>query len=83
MTDHRTFCVVGRRVLAGDPVVEILSFEPVDPSDAGFVCFAAADAREPDVDALETLCLHCLIELHPEAGRGLDEARRTGNWVAS
>jgi hypothetical protein len=76
-------CCVGQRVLAGDPVVEVLSFEPVDPSDSGFLCFAAADAREPDVDALATVCLHCLIERHPEAGRGLDEARRTGHWMAS
>ena len=82
MTDHGRLCVVGRAVVAGHPVVEILYFEPDDPLDSGFICFAEADGREPDADALATACLHCLIESHLEAGRGLDEARRNGRWVA-
>ena len=83
MTAHGTLCCVGQRVLAGDPVVEVHKFAPVDPSDSGFLCFAADDVREPDPDTLAPVCLHCLIESHPEAGRGLDEARRTGHWSAS
>jgi len=42
------------------------------------------DEHEPD-----TVCLHCLLDDHPELGRGLDLAREygealleDGEWVA-
>lgn len=76
--------------------------EPLAPHDSGFsVLFD--DAPDPEevegiVDREELaeagvtlVCIHCLIEDHPEIGRGLDVARRfgaadldeDGEWVAA
>jgi hypothetical protein len=49
--------------------------------DSGFtIIFADAPEPPPPDDLLSTVCLHCLINDHPEAGRGLDLAREKG-WA--
>jgi hypothetical protein len=65
-------------------------------AEAGFVLdmrdgrnFVVLCSPDPDVDERVTLCMHCLIDQHPELGRGLDLAREYGaakkigrEWVA-
>jgi hypothetical protein len=68
--------------------------EKLWPGDSGFTVLFA-DAPDPDeVEGMEhpgisLVCLHCLIDDHPEIGRGLDIAREygaadleDGEWVA-
>jgi hypothetical protein len=58
--------------------------EKLGPGDSGFtVLFDDAPAPEEVGEdgthpAIYMLCLHCLIEDHPEIGRGLDIAREYG-----
>lgn len=66
------------------PVFSIGHEEPFGPLDSGFTLLYD-DAPDPgEVDehgehpALYMLCLHCLLEDHPEVGPGLDIARRHG-----
>jgi hypothetical protein len=45
-------------------------------------CRASAEEEDPDDHELEefhAVCLDCLIESHPEAGAGMDIARRGGS----
>jgi hypothetical protein len=81
------------------PAFSIGSDEPLGPWDSGFsVLFD--DAPDPDdlpppsaeelPDGITVVCLHCLLDDHPELGRGLDIAREhcvadldeRGQWVA-
>ena len=39
---------------------------------------APDDPTGADDDAFATICLHCLIDMHPEVGRGLDVATQLG-----
>jgi hypothetical protein len=76
------------------PVATVIYHGESPPLDSGYtVLFADAPEELPDLDdpCLHTVCLHCLIELHPEAGRGLDLAKKhgtadrdpeTGEWFA-
>jgi hypothetical protein len=57
---------------------------PLGPRDSGFTVLFE-DAPDPDEldglgehPALSSVCLHCLIDDHPEIGRGLDVAREWG-----
>lgn len=57
--------------------------EKLGPGDSGFtVLFDDApdpdDVEGPDDPRLSIVCLRCLIDHHPELGRGLDIARRFG-----
>jgi hypothetical protein len=66
------------------PIFSIGYDEPMGPTDSGFsVLFD--DAPDPDDVSdlvrdrrITWLCLHCLLEEHPEIGRGLDLARQQG-----
>jgi hypothetical protein len=59
--------------------------EPDDPQDSGFALLGD-EALEllpdniPD-ERLITVCLHCLIDQHPDVGKGLDVARQTGKAI--
>jgi hypothetical protein len=67
--------------------------EPDDPRDSGFAllgdeAFELLPDNIPD-ERLITVCLHCLIDRHPDVGKGLDVASRTGrairdgdNWLS-
>ena len=49
--------------------------------DPGFLCLSDRAPEVPDdstLDTLTTICLHCLIDEHPEIGEGLDLARANG-----
>jgi hypothetical protein len=77
-------------VWGSEPPAFSIGYEkPLGPADSGFsVLFD--DAPDPeDVDSAELpegemppgitlVCLHCLIDDHPEIGRGLDIAREHG-----
>lgn len=64
-------------------VVQVETVEPVDASDSGFVCFldSAPQDRELDHEDGMVICLHCLLDAHPEAGAGLDVAKEHGRAV--
>jgi hypothetical protein len=57
--------------------------EPLGPRDSGFTAIFS-DAPEPlevegpDDPRISVVCLHCLIDHHPEIGRALDLARAYG-----
>jgi hypothetical protein len=76
------------------PAFSIGHDEPMGAADSGFsVLFD--DAPDPDEvegphdPRISIVCLHCLIDDHPELGRGLDIAREygvadldeSGEWV--
>lgn len=89
------------------PVVTVAYEEPLGNWDSGFsVLFADApteDELEEDIGAdehspmglphpsMSLACLHCVLDDHPEIGRGLDVAREygvaeldeNGEWVAT
>ena len=72
-------------VWGSEPPVFSIGYEEekLGPGDSGFtVLFDDApdpeDVEGPDHPAISLVCLHCLIEDHPEIGRGLDIAREYG-----
>ena len=70
--------IVGRE----PPIVAVhYDDEFTHPSDSGYLLLFSDGPKDPaDVtaDDFRVLCLHCLIEDHPEVGRGLDLARERG-----
>lgn len=68
--------MISEGVRLGRPVTRVLYGE------SGFVVLDAEMADEdPDrhgVDEFRVVCLDCLLERHPEAGGGMDVAKRTG-----
>lgn len=65
------------------PVSAIVYREPEadgPANDSGFTILMADGPKEtlPTEDQLSTRCLACIIEAHPEAGRGLDLAQERG-----
>jgi hypothetical protein len=95
MTDHGSrLCIVDRAVADGAAVWHVVYGDPVEAADSGFVCLSDDVAvetldngeRRPvppdDLDELVAVCVHCLVDAHPEIGVGLDEAQRTGYWTA-
>jgi hypothetical protein len=79
------------------PIVGISWLEPEDDWDSGYMVIYS-DVADLEDDALEReledsaglICMHCLVNEYPEAGRGLDLARRHGGaeldgetWVAA
>jgi hypothetical protein len=65
------------------PAFSIGYAEPQWPGDSGFsVLFDDApdpeDVQGPEHPGISLVCLHCLLDDHPELGRGLDLARERG-----
>jgi len=68
------------------PVVAVIYHADAEdgaPADSGFdILFSDApdnlDELDPEDDRLQTVCLHCVIEDYPEAGRGMDLALKHG-----
>jgi hypothetical protein len=68
------------------PASSIGHHEPLGPGDSGFsVLFEDApdpgdlpDTGDELPEGISLVCLHCLLEDHPEIGRGLDVAREYG-----
>lgn len=95
MTEHARLLAW---VWGSEPPAFAIGYErgKLGPQDSGFTVLFA-DAPDPaDVDehemhpAISFVCLHCLIDQHPEVGRGLDVARENGaadlidgEWVAA
>jgi len=80
-------------VWGGTPPIYSIGYdEPGSVYDSGFTVLFD-DAPDPDDVAadderLSWVCLHCIIDEHPEIGRGLDLARqhgaadrKTGEWI--
>lgn len=81
MAHSESLAVVGLGVLRGDPITW------VQHEDDDYLALAESDPLDPGVEDMRLLCLHCLINRHPEAGRGMDLARlhgaaefREGEW---
>ena len=83
MTGHTTaFC------WGSEPPAHSIGYEqPLGPTDSGFTVLFD-DAPDPDdlpppmakelPPGITLVCLHCLLDDHPEIGRGLDLAREYG-----
>lgn len=81
-------------VWGGKPPAFSIGYEnPMGPSDSGFTVLFD-DAPDPDDvgvrhPAISWVCVDCLLQDHPEIGRGLDIAREygvadldeSGEWV--
>ncbi len=80
-------CLISRAVADGQPVAAVVFHggNVEEPLDSGFVLLAPDDSFDPDDHDAETgwavVCLGCLIDDHPEAGRGIDLAREHGAAV--
>jgi hypothetical protein len=79
--------IVDQGILNGQPITAISYLEPEHSWDSGFALFS----HTPDSsDRGELIHLDCLLDQHPEIGKGLDVARRHGeaiyagaSWVPS
>lgn len=69
--------MVSEGVRQGQAVTRVIHGE------SGFTLLAAEMADENpddhDIEEVHVVCLDCLLELHPEAGAGMDFARRAGS----
>lgn len=53
--------------------------EPMAPSDSGFICYLEeTPSRELRAEDGALVCLHCLIDNHPEAGPGMEMVKALG-----
>jgi hypothetical protein len=67
--------IVEQAILQGAPIRAISYLEPHDPWDSGY----AAWSSPPDtLGDSQLVHLGCFLEDHPEAGEGMDLARRHG-----
>ena len=82
MTEHAKTAVVWG---SEPPAFSIGYDEPLGPGDSGFTVLFD-DAPDPDdlpdegelPEGISLVCLNCLLDDHPELGRGLDLAREYG-----
>ena len=80
MTHAKTLAVVWG---TAPPAHSIGREKPMWPGDSGFTVLFD-DAPDPDEvhgtddPRISLVCLHCLLDDHPEIGRGLDIARQYG-----
>ena len=80
MTHSKTTAVVWG---TAPPAHSIGREKPMWPGDSGFTVLFD-DAPDPDEvhgaddPRITLVCLHCLLDDHPELGRGLDIARKYG-----
>ena len=76
-------------VVGEEAFVAVSYLEPEPTWESGFAVFSVPAEEVEDHDS-ELVCLHCLLDDHPELGRGLDVAREhgvagldeQGEWVA-
>jgi hypothetical protein len=88
-SSHELVCTVDRALLDGAEVTTVMYFKSTHPRDSGFCCVSDHAPLAPTADDLVAICLDCLFDSHPEAGRGLDLARQHGRadfdggeWIA-
>lgn len=78
---HTRLVVVSAAVANGAPVTRVIFTE----EDGGYLLFDAdvpANPDEIDEDEVTVLCLGCVVDRHPEAGVGMDLAKRHGEaWL--
>jgi hypothetical protein len=70
--------IVEQPILEGKPAKAISYLKPIADWDSGYAVFGGEPGDDTDT---ALVCLHCLIEEHPELGRGLDLARQQGEAV--
>lgn len=79
MSDHgRLALVVGAKMEAPAQSVDWKMPSPVMPADSGFTVVFSDGDGDPhrfDDSNIITVCVHCLIEKHPEIGAAMDAAR--------
>jgi hypothetical protein len=65
------------------PVSAVVYHGESTPPDGGYTILFSDAPEEPPDDPedprIHTICFHCLIESHPEVGRGLDLAKKHGS----
>ena len=64
-------------VVGEAPFVAISYLKPTAAWESGFAVFSVPADEADDHDS-ELVCMHCLVDEHPELGRGLDLARELG-----
>lgn len=72
--------VVSRALVETDAAAHRVFYFP--PPDESFMVLDAAVPADPaglEPSDFRTLCLGCLLDQHPEAGRGMDVARQAGS----
>jgi hypothetical protein len=67
--------IVDSGVADGEPVKAISYLEPVAAWDSGYAVFSGEPGDDTDT---ALVCLHCLLDEHPEAREGMDLARECG-----
>ena len=76
MTCSRTVAIVAGSV---PPVVSVSWEPPKSPIDSGYcVLFSDVDPDDGEAADAEFVCMHCLVDDHPEIGVAFDFAREHG-----
>jgi hypothetical protein len=63
------------------PATIVYDYDPNPELGPGFTLILdrERDDDETDINEYKTVCLHCLIDEHPELGRAIDLAKRKGS----
>lgn len=80
VVSHGPVVIVDQGVANGDPIGAISCLKPRDPWDSGLAVWSVPHGAADDVDSA-VVCLECLLEDHPEVGRGMDLAREHGEAI--
>lgn len=72
--------IVESSVLDGAPIRAVSYLEPEHEWDSGFAVWSSEPKAASDQHSA-LVCLHCFVDQHPEAGRGMDLARHHGEAV--
>jgi hypothetical protein len=77
---HGPAVIIDQGVLNGDPIRAVSYLKPEDSWDSGFAVWSVPPDAADDVGSA-LVCLDCFIEDNPEAGRGMDLARKHGEAI--
>jgi hypothetical protein len=83
MTSHGDLAIVDRFGYDHSQPFTLIEHDPGASGHSGYGVLTDEALELPEIpdERLITVCLHCLINRHPDLGAGLDLARQTGRAI--
>lgn len=75
VTSHGPAAIIDHAITEGATVTAISYLEPEHEWDSGFALLSTTPTDDTEADLI---CIDCLLDEHPELGKGLDLAREHG-----